>query len=94
MQRLLKEATGETYLLMYMLVDGKQMAYKAVNMQRPDLYNSDSFILDIAPEPAKMVNYSDRDIVWPEKDGYKFGPEMFTKILSELSPGSIKSESK
>lgn len=34
-----------------------------------------------------MTNYSDRDIIFPEKDGYKFGPELFTKYLSELSPG-------
>ncbi len=83
-----KQATGDTYILMYLLVDGKQKAYKSVGMKRPDLYNSNYFIIDIAPAPDKMVNYQDRDIVWPEKDGLRFGPEMFTKILSELAPGA------
>ncbi len=35
-----------------------------------------------------MTNHSDRDIVFPKKDGLKFGPELFTKYLSELSPGN------
>jgi len=83
-----KTSTRGTYILMYLFVDGKQKAYKSVNMRRADLYNSDFFIIDIAPEPGEMVNYSDRDIVWPEVNGYKFGPELFTKILSELSGGT------
>ncbi len=83
-----KKATGESYILIYLHVDGKQKAYKSVNMMRADLYNSNYFIIDIAPEPDKMVNYTDQDINWPEKNGYKFGPELFTKIISELSPGS------
>lgn len=83
-----KDLVGSSnYLIIYFFVDGKQKVYKSVGLRRPDLLSTDYFIIDITPDPAKMTNYSDRDIVFPEKDGYKFGPELFTKYLSELSPG-------
>ena len=75
------------YLIVYVIIDGQQKTYRTIGLKRPDLLAVDHFILDIAPDAAAMSNYSDRDIVFPEKDGLKFGPELFTKYLSELSPG-------
>lgn len=75
------------YLIVYVIIDGQQKTYRTIGLKRPDLLAVDHFILDIAPDAAAMTNYSDRDIVFPEKDGLKFGPELFTKYLSELSPG-------
>jgi hypothetical protein len=79
--------SSNNYIIVWLYIDGKQKVYKSVGLQRPELLEQDYFVIDIAPDPAKMTNYSDRDIVFPEKDGYKFGPELFTKYLSELSPG-------
>jgi len=78
---------NNNYIIVWLYIDGQQKVYKSVGLQRPELIARDYFIIDIAPDPSSMSNYSDRDIVFPEKDGYKFGPELFTKYLSELSPG-------
>ncbi len=75
------------YLMVHVSIDGEQKIYRTIGLKRPDLLAVDYFILDIAPDAAAMSNYTDRDIVFPEKDGVKFGPELFTKYLSELSPG-------
>lgn len=76
------------YLIVYVIIDGQHKIYRTIGLKRPDLLALDHFLIDIAPDAAAMSNYSDRDIVFPEKDGLKFGPELFTKYLSELSPGS------
>lgn len=76
------------YIIIWLFIDGQQKVYKNVGLKRAELIARDYFVMDIAPDPAKMTNYSDRDIMFPEKDGYKFGPELFTKYLSELSPGT------
>lgn len=78
---------NSNYIIVWLYIDGQQKVYKSVGLQRPELIAQDYFIIDIAPEPSHMSNYSDRDIIFPEKDGYKFGPELFTKYLSELPPG-------
>lgn len=78
---------NNNYIIVWLYIDGQQKVYKSVGLQRPELIARDYFIIDVAPDPSNMSNYSDRDIVFPEKDGYKFGPELFTKYLSELSPG-------
>ena len=78
---------NNNYIIVWLYIDGQQKVYKSVGLKRPELIARDYFIIDIAPDPSNMSNYSDRDIVFPEKDGYKFGPELFTKYLSELSPG-------
>ncbi|MBU1568176.1 MAG: hypothetical protein KJ630_21450 [Proteobacteria bacterium] len=75
------------YLIVYFYIDGKQKVSKTVGLKRPDLLQRDYVIIDIAPDPKNMGTYADRDIIFPEKDGYKFGPELFTKYISELSPG-------
>lgn len=83
-----KELLGSSdYLIVYVSIDGKQKVSKTIGLKRPDLLALNYFIIDIAPDPSSMTNYSDRDIIFPEKDGYKFGPELFTKYLSELPPG-------
>jgi hypothetical protein len=79
---------SSNYLILYVIIDGKEKIYRMVTLKRPDLLALDYFIIDIAPDPAGMTNYADRDIVFPEKDGLRFGPEMFTKFLSELTPGT------
>ncbi len=76
------------YLIVYLYIDGKQKVSKTVGLKRPDLLQRDYVIIDIAPAPENMETYADRDIIFPEKDGLKFGPELFTKYLSELSPGN------
>lgn len=78
------------YIIVWMYIDGEQKVYKNVGLKRAELTARDYFVIDIAPDPAKMTNYTDRDIQFPEKDGYKFGPELFTKYLSELPPGDHK----
>lgn len=75
------------YLIVYFYIDGKQKVSKTVGLKRPDLLERDFVIIDIAPDPKDMGTYADRDIIFPEKDGYKFGPELFTKYISELPPG-------
>lgn len=75
------------YIILWVTIDGEQKIYKSIGLKRPDLVARDYFLIDIAPEPADMTSYSDRDVLYPEVDGYKFGPELFTKYLSELSPG-------
>lgn len=83
-----KELLGSSdYLIVYVSIDGTQKISKTISLKRPDLLTRNYFIIDIAPDPSGMTNYSDRDIVFPEKDGFKFGPELFTKYLSELTPG-------
>lgn len=76
------------YLIVYFYIDGKQKVSKTVGLKRPDLLQRDYVIIDIAPDAANMGTYADRDIIFPEKDGYKFGPELFTKYISELPPGN------
>ncbi len=78
---------NNNYIIVWLYIDGPKKAYKSIGLKRPELLARDYFIIDVAPEPSNMTNYSDRDIVFPEKDGLKFGPELFTKYLSELSPG-------
>ncbi len=83
-----KELLGSSdYLIVYVSIDGTQKVSKTISLKRPDLLTRNYFIIDIAPDPSGMTNYSDRDIIFPEKDGFKFGPELFTKYLSELTPG-------
>lgn len=79
---------NNNYIIVWLSIDGKQRVYKSVSFKRSDLLERDYFIIDIAPDPEQMSNYSDRDIVFPEKDGYRFGPELFTRYLSELAPGT------
>ena len=78
---------NNNYIIVWLYIDGKQKVYKSIGLNRPELIALDYFIIDVAPDPSLMTNYTDRDIVFPEKDGYKFGPELFTKYLSELTPG-------
>jgi len=78
---------GAPGLLTYFYIDGAQTLYRYIGFKRPDLFNQNYFLLDIAPDPAQMSNYKDRDVVFPEKDGVRFGPEMFTQLLGELPPG-------
>ncbi len=81
---------NSNYIIVWLYIDGQQKVYKSVGLQRPDLIAQDYFVIDVAPDPSHMSNYSDRDIIFPEKNGYKFGPELFTKYLSELPPGEHK----
>lgn len=84
-----KELLGSSdYLITYLFIDGQQKVSKTIGLKRPELLARDYVIIDIAPSPSAMTSYADRDIVFPDKDGYKFGPELFTKYLSELSPGN------
>lgn len=78
---------GTDYMLLYFFVDGEEKVYRMVNLKRPELLQQKTFLLDIAPDPAKMTNYKDRDIVFDKKDGLRIGPELYTKYLSELPPG-------
>jgi hypothetical protein len=78
---------NNNYIIVWLYIDGQKKAYKSIGLRRPELLALDYFIIDVAPDPSSMTNYTDRDIVFPEKDGYKFGPELFTKYLSELAPG-------
>ncbi len=78
---------NNNYIIVWLYIDGQKKIYKNIGLKRPELLKRDYFIIDVAPDPAEMTNYTDRDIVFPEKDGLKFGPELFTKYLSELSQG-------
>lgn len=78
---------GTDYMLLYFFVDGAEKTYRMVSLKREDLLQQKTFLLDIAPDPAKMTNYKDRDIVFDKKDGNRIGPELFTKYLGELPPG-------
>jgi hypothetical protein len=83
-----KELLGSSdYLMVYVSIDGEQKVSKTIGLKRSELLARNYFIIDIAPDPSEMTNYTDRDIIFPEKDGFKFGPELFTKYLSELTPG-------
>ncbi len=76
------------YLITYFYLDGEEKASRTIALKRRELLERSDFLLDIAPEPSRMTAYSDRDIVYGTKDGLRFGPELFTKYLGELSPGS------
>jgi hypothetical protein len=76
------------YLIVYFYIDGKKKVSETVGLKRPDLLQRDYIIIDIAPDPKNMGTYADRDIIFREKNGYKFGPELFTKYISELPPGN------
>lgn len=78
---------GAPGLLTHFYIDGTKKIYRYIGFNRADLFTVNHFLLDIAPDPAKMSNYTDRDIQFPVKDGIRFGPEMFTLYLSELAPG-------
>jgi len=78
------------YLITYFFLDGEQKAYRTIALKRPELLERSDFLLDIAPDPSRMTAYRDRDIVYGTKDGLRFGPELFTKYLGELGPGTHK----
>lgn len=78
---------GAPGLLTYFYIDGAEKIYRYIGFKRADLFNQNYFLLDIAPDPARMSNYKDRDVVFPDKDGVRFGPEMFTQLLGQLAPG-------
>lgn len=82
-----QQVGGSNYLIVWFYLDGEQKSYKSVGLQRPELLNQNYFVLDIAPDPAQMTNYSDPDVIFPEVKGDKFGPELFSRYLGELSPG-------
>jgi hypothetical protein len=81
---------GTDYMLLYIYVDGQEKTSRMISLKRPELLQQKTFVLDVAPDPAKMTNYKDRDIVFDKKDENRIGPEYFTKILGELSPGPHK----
>lgn len=78
---------GTDYMMLFVYVDGEEKTHRMISLKRPDILQQKTFLLDIAPDPAKMTNYKDRDIVFDKKDENRIGPEYFTKILSELPPG-------
>ena len=78
---------GTDYMMVYLLIDGQEITYRTITLKRPELLQEKTFLLDIAPDPAKMTNYKDRDIIFDKKDDNRIGPELFTKYLSQLSPG-------
>ena len=78
---------GTDYMMVYFFVDGEEKTHRMISLKRPELLQQKTFLLDIAPDPAKMTNYKDRDIVFDKKDENRIGPEFFTKILGELPPG-------
>jgi len=82
-----QQVGGSNYLIIWFYIDGKKKSYKSVGLQRDELLNQNYFVLDIAPAPALMSNYNDPDIIFPEVKGDKFGPELFSRYLGELSPG-------
>lgn len=82
-----QQVGGSNYLIIWFYIDGEKKSYKSVGLQRAELLTQDYFVLDIAPDPARMTNYSDPDIIFPEVKGDKFGPELFSRYLGELSPG-------
>ncbi len=82
-----KLVKNSDYLMLHLFIDGTEKSMRTVGLKRAELLARDYFVIDIAPEPAAMTNYTDTDIVFPSKDGYRFGPELFTKYLSELPPG-------
>jgi hypothetical protein len=81
---------GTDYMMLYVTVDGEERTNRMISLKRPELLQQKTFILDIAPDPEKMTNYKDRDIVFDKKDDNRIGPEYLTKILGELTPGTHK----
>lgn len=84
--------TKDNYLLVNLFIDGTKYP-SSIGLKRDDLMQASTFALDIAPDPAKMTNYRDKDVIWqdkyhaPTKKNYRWGPEFFTRLLADLSPG-------
>jgi len=87
--RELYKATGknELGLLVFFYIDGQKKTNMYVNLRSPQSIDSKYLVLDVAPSPEMMVNYKDPGILFTESRGLRFGPMMFTKELSQLSPG-------
>jgi len=77
-------------LIMEIHIDGVKKTGTMVELKNPELFKRKYFVMDIAPDPDKMTTYKDKDVVFAKRDGQRFGPELFTKYLSELSPGKHK----
>jgi hypothetical protein len=87
------QLTRDPHLLITLSIDGRKHP-GLVGLRRDQLLAQDTFVLDIAPDPDKMTNYRDQDIVWQEqfdgasKQHMRWGPAYFTALLGELPAGS------
>ncbi|MCF8056148.1 MAG: hypothetical protein K9K37_05875 [Desulfocapsa sp.] len=75
------------YIMVQFYVDDQKITGKPVTFKSAEAAARDYLILDIAPKPSKMTSYSNPDIEFATYDGFKFGPQEFTKILGGLPPG-------
>jgi hypothetical protein len=84
--------TKDNYLMVNLFIDDTKYP-SSIGLKRDDLMQASTFALDIAPDSAKMTNYRDKDVIWqdkyhtPTKKNYRWGPEFFTRLLADLSPG-------
>ncbi|MBN2448627.1 MAG: hypothetical protein JXO22_18015 [Phycisphaerae bacterium] len=71
-----------------MLVDGKKVDFQYIHIKKKEAMDTKVLVLDIAPEPDKMTAYKDPGFFHAEgKGNRKIGPDQYTYILGELSPG-------
>ena len=75
------------YIMVQFYVDDKKVIGKPVTFKSAEVAAQDYLILDIAPKLSKMTSYSNPDIEFATYEGFKFGPQEFTKILGGLTPG-------
>jgi hypothetical protein len=76
-----------------MLVDGERADFQYITIKKPEPMDAKHFVLDIAPEPGKMVAYKDPAFSYAEgKGNRKIGPDQYTYILAALKPGKHKIE--
>jgi len=55
-----------------------------------ELFDSKIFVLDIAPQPAKMTAYTNPNLSWKMYGQTKEGPMLFSQMLAGLDEGQTK----
>ena len=71
-----------------MMIDGKSEVFQYIQIKKPEAQTGTVLVLDIAPDPAKMVAYKDPGFKYAgAKEHRKIGPDSFTYILSNLASG-------
>ena len=87
-----RELFGRKYskdvaLLVRIDIDGKRMLNQYVTMTQAKDFDHKQFVLDIAPDVAKMTNYRDKSIKWSTSGNRTIGPSTFTHYMGEMKPG-------
>ncbi len=82
------ESSNERQFMVRLIINGQIKTGQYITLTKPELFDQDFLVLDVAPAVDKMTAYANPDIRWAEaQKRLKIGPHAFTSFLSELAPG-------